>query len=73
MKDALWAVAALLAMVFGICAGTCLAGCKGRIDVKKAAVDVVQHQSVLDKCKAEARDAGSYPAFESCLKDAGVQ
>lgn len=73
MNRVLWAVSALLAVVFGICAGTCIAGCKGGIDAKKAAIDVAGHQAMLDKCKGEARDAGKVSAFDACVKDAGAQ
>ena len=53
--------------------GACIAGCKGGIDVKKAAIDVAGHQAMLDKCKGEARDAGKVSVFDACVKDAGAQ
>lgn len=69
----LWILAVATSVVIASGVGCMLAACKPGIDVKKAAVDVVQHQAVLDKCKVEARDAGKYEAFEACLGDAGVK
>jgi len=73
MKTALWMSAVVLCAIIAGGIGACLAGCKGGIDVKKAAIDVAGHQAMLDKCKGEARDAGKVSAFDACVKDAGAQ
>lgn len=73
MKPVLWLCAVALACLVSFSIASMLAGCKGGIDVKKAAIDVAGHQAMLDKCKGEARDAGKVSAFDACVKDAGAQ
>lgn len=69
----LWVLATATAITMSTFAGCMMAGCKGGIDVKKAAIDVAGHQAMLDKCKGEARDAGKVSVFDACVKDAGAQ
>lgn len=56
MKSALWAAAAMLAIVFGVCAGTCLAGC--------AAVDLAKYK----KDAAECRNLPTCEEYVACRK-----
>jgi hypothetical protein len=72
-ENFMWAALGALAIVIGGAAGACMAGCKPGVDVPKAAADISNHQVMLDKCKAEARDAGKVAVFDACVKDAGAQ
>jgi len=73
MKSALWMAAVALCSLIAGGIGACIAGCHGGVDVKKAASDVAAHHALLDKCKAEARDAGKVAAFDACISDAGAK
>jgi len=73
MRAALWMAAVALCSLIAGGIGACIAGCKGGVDVPKAAADISNHQVMLDRCKAEARAADKISVFDACVKDAGAR
>jgi hypothetical protein len=63
----------LLGTLLGLAGGFIIIGCPNANLNPEEIRHVDKHNTTIEKCKAEGREAGSYAAYQACKDDAGIK